>query len=88
MAEAEDWRDMESAPRDDTKILLHFPGEGPGEMRIGYWTERRLIENGVEVQSEVGWRMTDRAEVRPEDDPAAWAPCEPPPPPPEPAPVE
>lgn len=80
MAQAEDWQDMESAPKDGTTILLHFPGEGDGEMRIGYWTDRKLIENGVVVQSESGWRMVDRAEMRPEDDPVAWAPCEPPPP--------
>jgi hypothetical protein len=78
-AQPADWQPIDTAPKDGTQILLHFPGEGEGEVRIGAWTDRQLIEHGVVTKSETGWKMADRAEIRPPDDPAAWAPCEPPP---------
>lgn len=83
---APQWQDMETAPRDGSTILLYFPGEGE-EVRMGSWSERQLIESGNVVREEIGWRMQDRAEVRPEDDPAMWCPISAPPPL-EPAPVE
>ena len=71
------WQMMDGAPKDGTKLLLYFPGEAE-EVRMGAWTERQLVEFGNVTATQVGWAMSDRAEIRPEEDPAAWAPCNPP----------
>lgn len=80
MATSEDWQGMDTAPQDGTRILLHFPGENP-DVRIGAWTHRRMVDgaSGDVVSEQIGWAMGDRAEIRPSEDAAAWAPCESPP---------
>ena len=80
MATAEDWQDIDTAPQDGTRVLLHFPGELP-DVRIGAWTHHQRVDGvtGDVVSEQIGWGLADRAEIRPADDPAAWAPCESPP---------
>lgn len=74
-----EWQAMGSAPKDGTAVLLHFPGEIP-DVRIGAWAHHQRVDgiSGDVVFEQIGWAMSDRAEIRPEDDPAAWAPCAPP----------
>lgn len=74
-----EWQEMTSAPKDGSQILLYFPGEAE-EVRMAVWSERQLIEAGNVVREEIGWRMQDRAEVRPEEDPTMWCAITEPPP--------
>ena len=80
MAQAEDWQDISSAPRDGSRVLLHFPGELP-DVRIGQWAHHQRVDGvtGDVLFEQIGWAMADRAEIRPAEDATAWAPCESPP---------
>ncbi|HEY1299246.1 MAG TPA: hypothetical protein VGF07_02040 [Stellaceae bacterium] len=75
---AEAWQPIDTAPKDGSKIWLHFPGEAE-PVRLGSWIDRELREHGEVVSTEIGWLMADRAELRDPDDPADW--CAAPPPP-------
>lgn len=76
---AAQWQEMKSAPKDGSTILLYFPGEGAEEVRMGKWTEMQIVDSGNIVHEQIGWRMQDRAEIRPADDPAMWCPISEPP---------
>lgn len=77
-----EWRGIESAPKDGTRVLVYQPG-GKGGVAIGFW-ERQVSEAWALVDDDTGKRVVeDTSYWNWEGDivvyaPTHWAPLEPP----------
>jgi hypothetical protein len=66
-----DWRPIETAPKDETWVLLYFPGGDETKCKTGFWSEGSVDWYGSESDSH---SMTDFF-----DQPTHWMPLPEPP---------
>lgn len=46
------WQPIETAPKDGTRVLLHYAGRHPC---VGHWVERKTYDNGELKYAHAGW---------------------------------